>query len=83
MARCTGIFLQARIDDQSEAQPKNTEQNADHQQAMTVDAKEQYLGEIGKLQSWLRRPLRGPDWARAEIEPRLRTAMVAATVRVR
>ena len=42
---------QAGIDDQAETQAEDAEQDADHQQAMTVNAEEQYLGEIGKLQA--------------------------------
>ena len=42
---------QAGINDQSKTQTKDAEQNADHQQPMTVNAKEQYLREIGKLQA--------------------------------
>ena len=42
---------QAGIDDQPEAQTEDAEQNADHQQAMTVNAEEQYLREVGKFQA--------------------------------
>ena len=54
-----GHLPQAGVNDQAEAQAEDAEQDADHQQAMAVDAEEQYLREIGKFQSWLRRPLRG------------------------
>ena len=42
---------QAGVNDQSETQTKDTKQNADHQQPVTVNAEEQYLGEVGKLQA--------------------------------
>ena len=42
---------QAGINDQPKTQAKDTKQNANHQQPMTVNAQEQYLGEVGKLQA--------------------------------
>ena len=42
---------QAGVDDQSESQAEDAEQDADHQQPVTVNSKEQYLREIGKLQA--------------------------------
>ena len=44
-------FPQARINDQAETQAKNTKQNADHQQPVTVNSEEQHLGEVGQLQT--------------------------------
>src|ERR1700692_474727 len=43
--------LEAHVNDEPEGQAENTEQDADHQQAMTVNAEEQYLREIGKLEA--------------------------------
>ncbi len=42
---------QAGVNDQAEAQAEDAEQNADHQQAVAVNAEEQYLREIGKFQA--------------------------------
>ena len=42
---------QAGIDDEAETQTEDAEQNANHQQAMAVDAEEENLREIGKLQA--------------------------------
>src|SRR5205085_765997 len=42
---------QAGVDDEPEAQAKDAKQNSDHQQAVTVYSKEEYLREVRKLQT--------------------------------
>ena len=48
-----GHVSEARVDNQSESQAKNTKQDANHQQPVAVDAEKQYLRQVGKPQAGL------------------------------